>query len=182
MKKIMYTIAILFFPITILFFVIKFFVNQHNNKKIYQFLSTITISDIDSVSGYDFEEILLYLFRYFGYKTTLTKKSGDYGVDLFARNKSAKYCIQAKLYYNHSVGASAVQQIHTAKEYFGYDYAVVVTNAKYSKQAIDMANQLNIVLLAREDLSKMLRELKKHNKKFLKLYMEEKLCLRKFCM
>ncbi len=178
-KKLLYIFAILFFPVAFICYVIKFFIKSFNNKRIYNFLSQIKLSDIDSLSGYDFEEILSYLFRYFGFKTTITKKSGDYGVDIFAKNKSLNYCIQAKLYYNHNVGASAIQQIETGKRYFACDYAVVVTNSRYTKQAIDMARQLNVILFAREDLKLMLNELRKRNKKFLKKYMEEKICLKK---
>ena len=144
------------------------------NRRIHTFLSHLSISQIDAINGFQFEEIIAYIFGFFGFKTTLTKKSGDYGVDVFAQKKQIKYCIQTKLYYNHSVGSSAIQQINTAKNYFECDYAVVVTNARYSKQAIIMAQKLNVLLFDRDDLKKILIKYKKKDKQFLKKYLEEK--------
>ena len=175
MKKVLLIILkLVLLPITIILSVFKFFMWIFTKKKIHKYLSNVTISDIDAISGFDFEEVLVYIFKYFGYKTKLTKKSGDYGVDLFAMERKIKYCIQAKLYYNHSVGSNAIQQINTAKNYFNSDFAVVVTNAKYSKQALDMANKLKVILIDRTDLIKILNAYKSGKKKFLKKLLEEK--------
>ena len=78
------------------------------------------------------------------------------------------------MYYNHSVGSSAIQQINTAKNYFACDFACVVTNSRFSKQAIDMANKLKVILIGRVDLINILNAYKNGNKKFLKKLLEEK--------
>lgn len=172
-------LAIVFFPITIAVFVVSIVKGKKEEREIHEFLENIQLSDIDAINGYQFEEIIDYLFRYYGYKTSITKKSGDYGVDVFASRKQENYCIQAKLYYNHSVGASAIQQINTAKNYYGCDYSVVITNSRYSKQAVDMARKLNVILLDRDDLGAMLQQYKDCNKKFLINLLEEKKCLKR---
>jgi len=178
-RKSIIILAIVFLPITILYLGFKYLFKKFNKNRIYKFLQKLTIGDVDTITGYEFEEILLHIFNYFGFKSSVTKKSGDYGVDLFVKKKSVKYCIQAKLYYNHNVGSSAVQQIETGKRYFACDYAMVITNSKYTKQARDMANQLNVILLDRQDMSSILRELRLNNKKFLDKLLEDKLCLMK---
>ncbi|MBE5735049.1 MAG: restriction endonuclease [Clostridiales bacterium] len=180
MKKIFLTIlAVLLLPLTIVVLILILVTKKARNNRVRNYLAGISVSDIDAITGTQFEEIVAYLFDFFGYKTKLTKRSGDYGVDIFANFRGIEYCIQTKLYYNHSVGSSAIQEINTAKNYYSCDYALVVTNSKYSKQAIDMANRLKVVLLDRSDLSKMLSNYRSNNKKFLRKYLEGRLCLRK---
>ncbi len=181
MKKFLIIIlAIIFSPITILVGIVLYLHKRASFRHIYKYLSTISINDIDGISGYEFEEIVAYLFSFFDFKTTLTNKTGDYGVDVFATYKKIRYCIQAKLYYNHNVGPSAVQQANTAKNYYSCDFAVVITNSKYTKQAIDMADKLKVILLDRQDLVNILDNIKSDNKKFLGKLLEEKLCLSRF--
>ncbi len=178
-KNLKIIICVVFFPITIIVGLILLISKCVQSRRIHSYLYTISVSDIDAISGVQFEEIVAYLFSFFGYKTTLTKRSGDYGVDIFAKFRGTNYCIQTKLYYNHSVGSAAIQEINTAKNYYAMDYAVVVTNSKYSKQAVDMANRLTVILFDRIDFVKLLQNYKSGNKKFLRKYMEEKLCLKR---
>lgn len=170
MIKFLISIIVLFGLALIVFWIIR----SLQKKRIYTFLSNINISEIDAITGFQFEEIIAFLFKFFGYKTSLTKKSGDYGVDVFATDRKIKYCIQTKLYYNHSVGSSAIQQINTAKNYFLCDFAVVITNSKYSRQSIDMATKLNVILIDRQDLLNILRAYKRRDKKYLKKLLEGK--------
>ncbi len=178
MKKFLIVLSVVFLPITILILIFKLCFSIAKSNRIRRFVSQLSMSQIDAISGVDFEDLLCWMFRYYGFKTKTTKRSGDYGVDLFAKSKHYEYCIQAKLYYNHSVGASAIQQINTALNYYHSDYAVVITNSRYSKQAVDMAQNLGVLLLDRTDLNSMLENIKVNNKKYLKKLLEEK-CLRK---
>lgn len=174
MKKILIILGIIFFPITILIGIVYLVYKFFSKKRIHTFLSNVNISDIDAITGVQFEEIVAVLFDYFGYKTKLTKRSGDYGVDIFASFKDVRYCIQTKLYYNHNVGSSAIQEINTAKNYYMCDYAVVITNSKYTKQALDMAENLNVILINRIDLVNILQAYKSKNKRFMRRLLEEK--------
>ncbi|MBQ4558100.1 MAG: restriction endonuclease [Clostridia bacterium] len=174
-KKFLVVISILFLPITLLFFIVKFFIKLIENKRIKSFLNGITINDIDAITGYQFEEIVAYLFNYFRFKAKTTKRSGDYGVDIFATKNNIKYCIQTKLYFGHKVGSSAVQEINTGKNYFNCDYAIIMTNSFYSKQALDMSDKLGIILFDRNDVAKLLLNYKNNNKRYLKKLMEVKI-------
>lgn len=179
-KKYKILLATIFFPVTIVIFIFSKLNKRKEDKEIRDFLIDVNMSDIDAINGYQFEEIIDYLFQYFGYKTTLTKKSGDYGVDVFATKKDENYCIQAKLYYNHSVGSSAIQQINTAKNYYKCDYSIVITNSKYSKQAVDMAKKLGVILLDRTDFNNILNQYKQENKHYLTKLLEERKCLKRY--
>ena len=174
-KILLIIISIIFLPITLLILIVKYLFKLIENKKVKRFLSNIKISDIDGITGYEFEEIICYLFNYFKFKAKTTRKSGDYGVDVFAEYKNCKYCIQTKLYFGHKVGSSAVQEINTGKNYFSCDYAIIITNSQYSKQAVDMATKLEVILFNRNDLIKLLENFKINNKRYLIKLMEEKI-------
>lgn len=142
-------LKVIFFPFSALFKYIKRQIIKSNLRR-------VTIEAIDSLDGYDFEKLVHKIFYAYGYNVTLTKKSGDKGVDLVAKRFKKKIVIQAKMYYNNNVGNSAIQQIHTAREYFGACTAVAFTNSFFTKSAKDMANKLNIVLIDRPKLKSIL--------------------------
>ena len=117
-----------------------------------KYIQEIDINNIDSLSGYEFEEFLASLFVSLGYKVTKTKKSRDYGADLIVTNNNISIAIQCKLYFNHSVSNSAIQEVSTAKKYYNTDLALVITNSHFSTPSIKLANKTNVVLWDREIL------------------------------
>lgn len=121
----------------------------------------INIDTIDSLNGFDFEELVGIMFKAKGFKVTYTPKTKDYGADIIATKKRTKIVVQTKLYYNHSVGNKAVQEVHTAKHFYEAQEAVVVTNWRYSSAAITMANKLNVKLIDRNDLITIINNLQK---------------------
>lgn len=129
-----------------------------------------TIEDIDALSGYDFELFISAFLTSINIKNQLTKKSGDKGVDIIAHVKTSSIAIQTKLYFNHKVGSKAIQEIFTAKNYFNYSYAVVVTNSYFSNQAIELAKNLNIILIDRNILINLLKT--KNKQAFINLFSE----------
>ena len=68
-----------------------------------------SISDIDLMSGQEFEQFLAALFSKMGYRTEVTRGSGDQGVDVIASKDGTRIGIQAKC-YSGSVGNSAIQE------------------------------------------------------------------------
>lgn len=154
LKKVL---IIAFFPIAIIFFITKFlykFIQKHLLKK---YLSTITLSNIDSLSGDEFEEVLYYLFLSLGIKVQKTKKSHDYGADLILNIDGKIIVIQCKLYNKHSVGNSAVQEIFTATNYYNAHLGVIATNSHFSKSAITLAEKAGVILWNRDSLSNLLK-------------------------
>ena len=134
---------------------------------IIKYLHSISFDKIDSLDGFEFEELLYTLFVALGVKIIKTPKTRDYGADLVLEHKGKKAVIQSKLYYNHSVGNSAVQEIATAKKFYMADEAVVITNSKFSKPAIALADSVGVKLMDREDLLKILQFKKSELKEFL---------------
>ncbi len=65
-----------------------------------------------SSKGQAFEVSISRLYESLGYRVTLTKASGDFGVDIIAESNSGKIAIQCKS-YESLVGVDAVMQIYS---------------------------------------------------------------------
>ena len=111
----------------------------------------ITIDDIDLMSGLEFEGFVNELFNKMGYKTKLTKASGDQGIDIIAERDGIKIGIQAKC-YSQSVGNSAIQEAVAGKAYYNCEKIAVVTNSHFTKGAVSLARANNVILWDRKML------------------------------
>ena len=105
----------------------------------------ITIDDVDLMNGAEFEQFVANLFNKMGYDATVTKHSGDQGIDVLAEKNGTKIGIQAKC-YSGSVGNSAIQEAVAGKSYYRVDKVIVVTNNFFTPSAIELA-QVNDVIL-----------------------------------
>lgn len=65
---------------------------------------------------------------------SVTQKSADHGIDIFAEKDDISYAIQCKC-YSSNIGNAAIQQAHTGKCIFHKDIAVVLTNQYFTAQA-----------------------------------------------
>jgi len=86
-----------------------------------------------------------------GWAAEVSKASGDQGLDVMARSKSCSVAIQTKL-YNQPVGNKAVQEIIAAKGFYNADHAAVVTNASFTKSAVELADSQGVALLHHNEL------------------------------
>ena len=69
----------------------------------------------DLSSGFEFEQYIANLLRKIGYSdVTITKSTGDYGVDVVATKDLVTYAFQCK-YYSQPVGNKAIQEVFTGK-------------------------------------------------------------------
>jgi len=118
-------------------------------------LLTSSITDIDIMEGYMFEDYLRILFFYMGYRVEQTQKSRDYGADLILYNDSKeKIVVQAKR-YSKPVGSKSVQEIIGAISHYKANYGFVVTNNKFTPQAEQLAKDNGIRLIDRQELTEM---------------------------
>ncbi len=76
---------------------------------------------------------------------TVTKGSGDQGIDIIAYRRGKKYGIQCK-YYSRPVGNSAVQEAYTGATYYDCDFAAVITNSTFTKSAVSLAESTGVIL------------------------------------
>lgn len=116
------------------------------------------ISEIDKMTGEQFEEYLILLFQRLGYSVDHFSKShrgNEYGADLIITKDGQKTVVQAKRYrLTEHVDNTAVEKLVAAKAMFNCDHALVVTNSSFTENARYAANKLNVELWGRNELIK----------------------------
>lgn len=117
-----------------------------------------SIDDVDLMNGYEFENFVAEMFSKMGYSTTVTKSSGDQGIDVIAEKNGNKTGIQAKCYTN-TVSNSAIQEVVAGIHYYNLSKAIVVTNNFFTNSAIELANANNVVLWDRNILKEKIGEI-----------------------
>lgn len=113
--------------------------------------SFISMYHIDTMGGFEFEDFLAEMFLTTGVNIKRTKRTGDQGADLFIESFGKKIVIQAKN-YTHTVGNSAVQQAYSARQFYGCDEAMVITNSFFTPSAKALSNATGVKLIDREEL------------------------------
>ena len=155
-------LPIIFAVITIFLSVISIYIGISENSEQKEYESQVILSninDIDEMSGIDFEHYLAALFKQLGYSVSLTKTSGDYGVDLILRKETAKIIVQAKCYKN-KVPIKAVQEISAARSYYETSIAWVITNNYFTQPAINLAEANGVRLIDRKELISLICKVK----------------------
>lgn len=166
-KKKKTILAIIFFPITIIWVLIKLIAKGIYKKRLNKFIDNITVEEIDGLDGHAFEKVMYELLKNAKLKVHQTSKSRDFGADLIICTKYEKIVVQCKLYYNHNVGNSAVQEITTAKNYYEATLGVVITNSHFTKPAQALAESSKVILLDRENLKEFLALDRKRKKDYI---------------
>ena len=107
---------------------------------------TVDLSEIDSMEGHDFEYWCAELLRRNGFNNvTVTRGSGDDGIDIIAFCNGAKYGIQCKRSYS-KIGNKAIQEAYTGKTVYGCHFAAVITNNYFTTSAVNTANKTGVLL------------------------------------
>ncbi|MCP3764043.1 restriction endonuclease [Domibacillus sp. A3M-37] len=115
------------------------------------------ITEIDAMTGIEFENYLGVLFEAMGYEVEMTPSSGDYGADLLITKEKELITVQAKR-YSKAVGISSIQEVFSAKMYYQASEAWVVTNNTFSRNASELAKKSGVKLIAREQLINLITE------------------------
>jgi len=117
--------------------------------------STLSSNSIDSLDPLRFEELVADLFEKMGYRTKLTKKTRDGGVDIYAKyptptGNHEEVIIQCKHKENPAmtVGVEAVREIYgVLRSNAQLTKAILVTNAEFSNDASKFALSNNVELI-----------------------------------
>lgn len=102
-------------------------------------------------NGHAFEAWVASSLSIFGWKTQVTRGSGDQGVDVIATLGNTLVAIQAKC-YSGTVGNAAVQEIFSGAAHLGIHYAVVIATSKFTPSAIELAQSTGVHLLHVSDI------------------------------
>lgn len=125
-----------------------------NNK---QTTNIFTINDVDLMTGLEFEDFIVNLFKRMGYETSKTPATGDQGIDVVAEKHGIKIGIQAKC-YSKNVTNSAIQEVTAGVKHYRCDKAIVATNNVFTKSAIELAHSNNVVLWDRAILKEKISD------------------------
>ena len=107
--------------------------------------------DIWTLSPTEYEQFCATVLEKFGWRTKLTKASGDHGVDIVAELAPVKVAIQIKQ-YRKRVGNAAVQQVVAGKAIYGCAAAVCVAPNGFTSAAEQLARANGVLLLRHRDL------------------------------
>ena len=114
--------------------------------------------DIDGMEGHEFEYFCADLLKKRGFvEVSVTKGSGDYGVDILAEKEGVTYAIQCKC-YGEAVGVKAVQEAYAGRDYYDCMVGAVMTNRYFTAPAVQAAKKLKILLWDRGYLDSMMEE------------------------
>lgn len=116
-----------------------------------------SIDMVDLMNGQEFESFVSLLFSNMGYKTEITKATGDQGIDVLAEKNEDRIGVQAKC-YSGTVGNSAVQEAVSGKAFYRLDKVIVVTNSTFSESAKKLAQVNDVILWDRTMLKEKIIE------------------------
>ncbi len=117
-----------------------------------------TPQEWDDMEGHEFELFCADLLRRRGFKeVTVTKGSGDFGIDILAERDGISYGIQCKN-YSAPIGVKAVQEVYAGRDYYDCMVGVVMSNQYFTGPAVEAAKKLKIVLWDRGYIEEMMEE------------------------
>jgi hypothetical protein len=102
--------------------------------------------------GVAFEEETAGFLEKLGWRTELTKASGDHGADIIARCGTEILVVQCKK-WKGSVGSEAVRDVHFAKTYYSAHIACVIAEGSFSRGAKEAAETSGVHLLRQSNLN-----------------------------
>lgn len=104
-----------------------------------------------SLTPLEFEQLCLSQMRLEGWVGKSTPATSDQGADVICDHGAIRAVIQCKL-YDRPVGNSAVQEAISARIFYEANIAAVVTNASFTKSAIQLAAKAKVSLLQQSQL------------------------------
>lgn len=119
--------------------------------------SAQNMDDNDAVivpsNPFEYERYCAQQLNLIGWNASVTKASGDHGVDIIAERDGLYIAVQCKL-YSGAVSNKAIQEVSSGMKYWKASKAVVITNSTYTKHAVEIARTHNVYLLHHDDLPK----------------------------
>jgi HJR/Mrr/RecB family endonuclease len=112
----------------------------------------LRLDDVDRMPGREFEHYVARLLDHQGFKTTVTKGSGDLGVDVIAQRDGQSYCVQCKR-YSDNIPRTAISDAVAGMQHYRCTQAMVVTNRYFTAGALELARSTQCILIDRNVLA-----------------------------
>ena len=127
--------------------------HKQNSKR--QHYLNSSLSEIDKMTGEEFEYCLQAHYEFFGYIAQTTPQAKDFGADLLMEKDGKRIVLQAKR-YKDMVGIKAVQEVIGARDYYKASEAIVATNSHFSDSAKQLAESAGVQLIDRKELEQII--------------------------
>jgi hypothetical protein len=115
---------------------------------------------LQNIDPYDFENLIAKIWEKHGWETTVTASTRDKGIDVRAKQNEPiplTIAIQAKAYKrDNKIGSDDVRRYRTLYEQEkGIDAVVIATTGRFTDQAEELAEDLEISLLDLDDITRL---------------------------
>lgn len=108
-----------------------------------------------SLSGDDFENLLVRLYEAMGYIVEHPGGKGDQGGDLILNKNGQRILVQAKR-YSGNIGNGAVQEAVAAKKYYDCNRMMLIGSSNFTRGALDLASYNEVELIGKNELQGLL--------------------------
>lgn len=109
-----------------------------------------SVSFIDFMDGHEFEYWCAELLSNIGFQNvTVTKASGDDGVDIIAEKEGIRYAVQCKC-YSSDLGNTPIQEVHAGKDVYRCQLGAVITNRYFTAGGKRVAEATGTLLWDRD--------------------------------
>lgn len=119
------------------------------------------VGQLDSITGKEFENLIAQLIRKLGFEIEWQSTGPDGGIDILANLEadlvSGRYVIQCKR-YSKKVGVGAVRDLFGVVSDKRVNKGILITNAEFTKAAVEFANGNPIELIGGRKLSVLLEK------------------------
>jgi len=115
-------------------------------------------SRVTQVEARQFEYEIARLLSVMGYRTDVTRATGDDGVDVFARKDGEKVVVQCKRWKGRVVGRSIIDELGGTAKRYEATHAIIATTSSFSPDARRAAEQLNIEMWDFDHLTSLMRK------------------------
>jgi restriction system protein len=117
---------------------------------------TSGLREVDAMTGAAFENYVAARLRAAGYRVSLTKVTGDFGVDLIASKGRERLAVQCKR-HGQRIGPAAVQQVVAGAAMHRCSATMVVSNQEFTAAAVALARAHSCQLVGRSRLPRWSR-------------------------
>ncbi len=112
-----------------------------------------------NLTHFEFEQFIGKLFQKMGYRTEVTRKTGDYGVDVIAKKGDDVIAIQVKKNsIGNNVGDIVVQNTLGGMWKYKANKAIIITTSDFTTMAHEQAKRAPIELWNKNTLHQMVRK------------------------
>lgn len=129
-----------------------------------------TIEDVDNLTGQEFETFLFHFFKLKDWKPSKTGTNGDRGIDILIdienNNIKKRIGVQAKR-WKGAVGYDEITKMLGGKKHYNLDEVWIIATSQLTKQAEDEALNNDILIITRNNIIEMLKDLENYDVKFI---------------